>query len=325
MSKLAVQPKKVDYKLFKIEEETAVAIENSFKPAIDKMLELAPSVLACLEMEESPEQEKEAKELHSKFVRIRTATNKIHAHEKGKVSGLPKYCDALKNARKEIGDPIEAKLKEIKDRAKLKKEAEIAELNTLRSNQIAQFLAPDAAPVPNLGEMDEILWATLLDGTKATYELNKKKLEDAEAEAKKKADYQAETMRRYNELMPYQRFATEETKKTYANMSPNDFEAVLTEAKMLSKKADEEVENLRKENEAINKKLEEAEKTVPVEETIYSGANDKETLVNLCDYLDSVKDKFTFQDPEYVKVFVKTVNYLTQLTNNLESFNNQKQ
>lgn len=344
MSNLAVTPINVVKGELVISDADVATIDKAYQPAIDKMLELAPKVVECFEMEKGDEKTKLAKSLYTDYVKIRTTTHReIHKVEKAKYTAQGKYCDLHKRTRDEIGDPIEAKLKEIRDEAKIEKEKNMAELQTLRENELSAFLEPTAEMIPDLGKMNDVVWAALLAGAKSTFDLNNRIEKDETDLAKEKADYQAETMRRYNLLMPLQRFVTDENKRTYAELKADDFNAILLEAQTLSDEAAKELVEVKEAVKVLEEKVETVtqEKEVLVEEKAAvveenksfndviqekaqarrPDATDKEKMTAFVLDLRTVIRRYEYTDPKFVDVSVKSNNYLTQLINNIEAFN----
>ena len=176
-----VKFKKVDPAQYGIPEKKAQEISKMFKPMLDKMVELEKEFNKIVDFGKiTPEICLLARELRLKYVKIRTATDKIHKELKQYFLQGGRFVDGWKNAQILASQSHEERLTEIERHFEIMEQQKKEELNEKRK-EILQKAGVDFIP-DNLGEMSEDIWSNYLLGAKESVRIRK----EAELEAEKK-------------------------------------------------------------------------------------------------------------------------------------------
>lgn len=203
---------KIDGKEFGLEETKAREISNQFKPMLDKMVELEKEYNEIIELPiADPESARKAKSLRLKYVKVRTGTAEIHKAQKAFYLAGGRFVDGWKNAQLFASEGIEKKLEAIeKFQENLEKER-IAELQTLREEQLLPYGVENVSSL-NLGIMSEQVWFNFFTGTRDNYqrqvEAEQKVVEQKIAE-EKRIQTEQEAQRIENEKLKAEALAKE--------------------------------------------------------------------------------------------------------------------
>lgn len=194
--------KTVDPKEFGIEEVKARQMQAMFDPMLNEMSGLEVEFNHVRTLGISKATCKEAKALRLKYVKIRTATAKVHKEGKAFYLAAGRFIDGLKNAQLFASQGIEDKLKGIEDHYENLETERIAELQVERIAELAKYDVDGAAM--DLGSMADDVWSNYLTGTKSGHEIKiaaeKKAEEDRLAAEKAEAD-RLEAQRLENEKL----------------------------------------------------------------------------------------------------------------------------
>lgn len=227
------------------------------------------------------------KRLALREVRINVEKTRVALKEQSKREG--QAIDGASNIIKAIIIPIEERLEKMEKFAETKK----AERVEKRLNDRMEALMPyvDSVSVYNLREMDDVVFANLLESSKLAFEATKQAQAKAEADrlAKEKADKEEqEKIRKENEELKKQAEEAEkkradEKKKQDAEMEKERAERqkILDEEK---KKREELEAQMKAKEEADKKAKDEADAKIRAEEEIRRKAllaPDKEKLIEL--------------------------------------------
>jgi hypothetical protein len=241
---------KVDPKEFGLEETKAQDIALQFKPMLDKMVELETEFNEVVKLDiENPETSKKAKELRSKYVKVRTGTAEIHKQQKAFYLAGGRFVDGWKNAQLFASQGKEEKLIEIE---KYYENIEKQKLQALKQERV-DMLKPyiDNAEELELHLMTEDVWEA--------YFMVKKKNHEERIEAERIAELQRiEEELRLEKEREAQRLENERLRKE-AEKREKEIEAERKkQADIIAKQQREAQEKLdaeRKERERIENEL----------------------------------------------------------------------
>lgn len=165
--------------------------------------------------EESPEQEKQARETRLALVKIRTSAEKLHKEMKAGILTQGRAIDGAKNIVIACTEPTEKEMKAIEDRAVRREEEARMKLHNERKAELNQYT--NAYDTLSLGRLTEEEYANMLTGAKLAHEARieqERKAAEERAAAEKAA--QAERDRLEAERIEKERLAEEERKKIAA-------------------------------------------------------------------------------------------------------------
>lgn len=189
MNKL-VKIEKINPSEFGLDENKAAEVESNFLPIISETEQLIPAYNELIAKEISKELIPQAKELRLKFMRLRTATDKIHKTTKAFYLAGGRFVDAWKNKNVTIIESMEEKLSLIENHYINIEKERIKNIEIERLNLIKQYT--EILPM-GLGQMDQTVFDNYLNGLKVAYEAKIKA--EKEAEEKKLAEIEAERQR----------------------------------------------------------------------------------------------------------------------------------
>lgn len=193
----------VDPSEYGIESSRAAEVEEVFRPMLEKMTELEESYNGIVSAPISPEICDQAKKLRLQYVKVRTATAKIHKKAKAFYLAGGRFVDGWKNTQKFASEGVEEKLKLIEDHYVKIEQERVEALRMERLSALSPYWDVKTEPL-HLGEMEEDVWLIFLEGTKTAYE-NKiaaeKRAEEDRIAFEKKEEAEQEALRLENERL----------------------------------------------------------------------------------------------------------------------------
>lgn len=161
-------------------EKKANEIKVAFRPIIEQMDGLQAEYDAIMLLDMSENKARMARNLKSRYTKLRTATGKIHKDQKQFYLQGGKYVDSWKNAQLSVSKVLEDSLSDVGDYYERLKQEERDAIFKARTEAL---MSNGVETVPDgLADMSEEVWVLYLAGVEASY---KKKLEE-EAEAEEK-------------------------------------------------------------------------------------------------------------------------------------------
>lgn len=159
---------KVDAAQYGLQATEASQVEAVFIPMIQKMTALEGEFNEIKAAEITPEICTKAKELHMKYVKVRTGTAEIHKKAKAYYLAGGRFVDGWKNAQEFASQGKEQALLEIEKHFERIEEARIKAIEEARKEQLKEFttVVPDA-----LGWMTEETFNIYMAGAKQQFEL----------------------------------------------------------------------------------------------------------------------------------------------------------
>jgi hypothetical protein len=269
---------KLDPTEYGLDENRAKEVEVAFTPAIierDALLDVYQNLLT---LEITPAVCEQAGELRKKLVKIRTNIGRIHQSEKAFYLAGGKFVDAWKNKNIAPIEMMESNLSDIELHYVRIENARISALGEERSQLVAKY----TTAIPSgLAMMEQETFDSLLLGIKAGYEAKIKAEKELaeEMERKKEADriemarLSAENKRLEAERIRHQQAIAEQVK--------------LAEAEAKAKQ--DEINRLRSEAIAKEKKELEEAKRIKAEEAKAKRAPDKVKMLKLAEAIDAIQ------------------------------------
>lgn len=245
-----------------LEESKAKALVKVFQPlteALDENEDAYQDILSKEKDGVTVSLTAEAKKLRLKIRPIRTTADKLHKEVKAAITAEGRAIDGVRNAVKAAVSEKEEKLKEIEEhfiRIEAEKKARLQEerLHALEKYEVETTGL-------NLGEMSTDAWATYLMGVKAQHNERleaERKAEEARIEEQRKRDLYE---KRRNELIPVWQFTDEVARQSnLGEISDKEFKGLLDYATKKKHEHELKQEEIRKENERLQKEAAEREK-----------------------------------------------------------------
>lgn len=154
---------------FGLTDETAKTIKLQFQPMLDKMVELEGEYNSIIALPiEDRETAKKAKELRSKYVKVRTGTADIHQQQKKFYLNGGRFVDGWKNAQIFASQGKEETLEKIEKYAETQAKLRIEKLQSERAEIIRPYVADTTAL--DLGTMQDDVFDAYLSARKKAYE-----------------------------------------------------------------------------------------------------------------------------------------------------------
>lgn len=189
-----------------------VSIRQGFGAFMQQASELVDKGRAIAEAEESPEQEKQARETRLALVKVRTGAEKLHKEMKAGILVQGRAIDGAKNIVIACTEPTEKEMKLIEDRAERRAEEARQKLHAERKAALNQYTT--AYDTLSLGRLSDEEYTTMLEGAKLAHEARiEAERKAAEERAAAEAAAQAERERLEAERIERERLAEEERKK----------------------------------------------------------------------------------------------------------------
>lgn len=155
-------------------EEQVATLNNAFLEPLKIAQELESNYLKIANAPITPSVCNEADELRKKYVKIRTATDKLHKSEKQYYLQAGRYVDDLKKEVLSVVSERENKLKDVAEYFENIRKAEIAKLEEERTG----LLLPYTQDIPKgVGEMTQDLFETILEGAKVKHAQEQERIE----------------------------------------------------------------------------------------------------------------------------------------------------
>lgn len=180
----------VDNNQYGIPNEKAVQIIQSFSGVAAEMQELEPSYQDVISKEINPDICKEAGELRKRYVKIRTATSKIHKDEKAFYLNGGRYVDAIKNMQQKVSSEKEEELSKIEKYYELLEQERIEKLVAHRTKILGQFNVEGNGIPANIGIMTDEEFDQYVEGVKYAHIQRKKREEEEELARQKEIERQ---------------------------------------------------------------------------------------------------------------------------------------
>lgn len=185
---------------FGLTDETAKTIKLQFQPMLDKMVELESEYNAIIVLPiEDRETAKKAKELRSKYVKVRTGTADIHQQQKKFYLNGGRFVDGWKNAQIFASQGKEETLEKIEKYAEIQAKQRIEKLQSERAEIIRPYV-PDTTAL-DLGTMQDDVFDAYLSARKKAHEdklAAEKKAEEDRIERERLEAEERETQRLEN-------------------------------------------------------------------------------------------------------------------------------
>lgn len=179
---------------------------------MEQASELVNKGRAIAEDEESPEQEKQARETRLALVKVRTGAEKLHKEMKAGILTQGRAIDGAKNIVIACTEPTEKEMKLIEDRAERRAEEARQKLHADRKAELNQYTT--AYDTLSLGRLSDEEYTAMLAGAKLAHEARiEQERKAAEERAAAEAAAQAERERLEAERIEKERLAQEERKK----------------------------------------------------------------------------------------------------------------
>jgi len=157
-----------------LQEKTAKNISDTFKPMLDKMVELENEFNDVMARKIDPETIDMATELLNKYVKVRTGTAEIHKGLKRFYLQGGRFVDGWKNAQIMASEGKEQKLMEIKKHYENIERERQNDLHNQREKELLAF-DYDAPIIPgSLGIMADEVWNNYKTGAKLNFEAKQK-------------------------------------------------------------------------------------------------------------------------------------------------------
>jgi hypothetical protein len=168
-----------------------VSIRQGFGAFMQQADELVKKGQAIAVADESPEQEKAARETRLALVKVRTGAEKLHKEMKAGILIQGRAIDGAKNIVIAATEPTEKAMKAIEDRAELRAEEERRKLHEERYAELNKYTT--AYNTLSLGRMTAEECAGLLDDAKLAHEarIAREKRQEEERIAAEKAAEEA--------------------------------------------------------------------------------------------------------------------------------------
>ena len=226
-----------------------VSIRTGFGAFMQQADELVTKGRAIVAAEESPEQEKQARETRLALVKVRTGAEKLHKEMKAGILTQGRAIDGAKNIVIAATEPTEKELKAIEDRAELRTEEERRKLHEERYAELNKYTA--AYNNLSLGRLSDGDYAGLLDDAKLAHEARiarENKAEEERIAAEKAAE--EERKRIEAERIEKARKEAEERAELEAKLKAEKEERERIEAEAKAEREKAEAEQKRKDAEA---------------------------------------------------------------------------
>lgn len=189
-----------------------VSIRTGFGAFMQQASELVEQGRIIAAADESPEQEKQARETRLALVKIRTGAEKLHKEMKAGILTQGRAIDGAKNIVIAATEPTEKELKAIEDRAERRAEEARLKLHNERKAALNQYTT--AYDTLSLGRLSEDEYAPMLAGAKLAHEARiEQERKAAEERAAAEAAAKAEQERLEAERIERERIAEEERKR----------------------------------------------------------------------------------------------------------------
>lgn len=299
-----------------LEEKKAQQISDMFKPMLDKMVDLEKEYNEFALLEISEDTCKKAKELRSKFVKVRTGTAKIHKELKTFYLQGGRFVDGWKNAQIMASGDIEKKLKDIEEHYLNIEKEKIAKLQAKREQEV--LLYTDISSNSHLGEMLDCVWDNYILGLKLVHEA---KIKAAEEERQKQIE---EEQKRIEE----DKAIREENERIKQELIEKEAEVEKERKEARKKEVEQEKEHQRlieiERREIREKEIElkaitdkEAQKKQIEKEALEQELKkgDKEKYEDLKNDLKSITEKYSFKSEKYKSSFQKIIQMIDHIIN----------
>lgn len=250
----------VNPKEFGLEDGQANEIIGNLPELIEDRKLIDTEYQEVMEMDdEDPEKEKIAREVRIKYQKHRTqGIGKWHKIKKDVFLRGGQFVDALNRDQVTINQDKESKLMEIEKRAEILEKKRLEELQAKRVELLSQYV--EDAEERDLASMQEDVWEPYLASKKKEYEdrlESEKKAEEERIEQERKVKLYNE---RKEQLIPFWSHLKEDHKSAdLGELTEEDFNIILNEAKKATIKHEKEQEKIRAENERLRKEREAAE------------------------------------------------------------------
>jgi hypothetical protein len=245
-----------------IDKSKADQILEAFDPAYLKAKEYEKNVAEVKAMETSPEKCAKAKRLRLDFRAVRTAADKTREKLKEKSLAEGRAIQGVFNILKLSISDNETELLEIETHYERIEQAKIQKIQDKRISELAEFDV-DGLNM-DLGNMDDIIYSNLLEGSKSKWQAVKdaeKKAEEERIETERLENLYYE---RKDLLAPYIDFIVPNLLNN--KTTEKEFQDILSSAKELKADYQKDQEEIRLENERLKKEAEKAEKARLAEE-----------------------------------------------------------
>lgn len=206
-------PKEVEVlptlEMSEVPQEFQVKIRAGFGEYLMQADTLVSKAREIAEMNESPEQEKAARETRLALVKVRTGAERVHKDMKADILVQGRAIDGAKNIVIAATQPSEKAMKEIEDRAETRAEEARRKLHDERYAELNQYTT--AYNTLSLGRMTAEEYAGLLDDAKLAHEARiarEKRQEEERIAAEKAAE--EERQRKEQERIAAEKKAAEE-------------------------------------------------------------------------------------------------------------------
>lgn len=254
-------PKEVEVlptlEMSEVPQEFQVKIRAGFGEFLAQADTLVTKAREIAEMNESPEQERAARETRLALVKVRTGAEKVHKDMKADILVQGRAIDGAKNIVIAATQPSEKAMKEIEDRAETRAEEARRKLHDERYAELNKYTT--AYNTLSLGRMTDEEYAGLLDDAKLAHEARiarEKRQEEERIAAEKAAE--EERKRKEEERIAAEKKAAEERAELERKLAAEkaERERIEAEAKAERDQREAEREAERKKAEAERAKLE---------------------------------------------------------------------
>lgn len=242
-----------------VPQEFQVKIRASFGELMQQADTLVTKARDISAMDESPEQEAQARTTRLALVKVRTGAEKIHKEMKQGILVQGRAIDGAKNIVIAATQPSEKDMQAIEDRSELRAEEERKKLHEKRFAELNKFTT--AYNTLSLGRLSADEYAGLLDDAQLAHEARiarEKKAEEDRIAAEKAAE--DERKRIEVERIEKERIAAKERAELEKKLKVEQAERERIEAEAKAERAKTEAEQKRKDAEAAKALAEEKAK-----------------------------------------------------------------
>ncbi len=229
-----------------VDQAKEMDLQKSFQPKIDEREVLAIEYKRVISLDISKDTCEEAKALRNQLVKVRTGISKIHKSQKDFFWSAGKLVDAWKNKETEPVTQMEDKLKEIENHFQEIEDLRVEAVYNERQQILVEY---KAAHIPHdLGMIDANVWEAMKKGAKLLYEANIKEEEEAKEARRLEKEKQKIHNERNNFLLPLVVWIKCESEINWddlSELSTEDYEKRLSDARSKKKESEAEVERLR--------------------------------------------------------------------------------
>lgn len=250
--------RKVDPKEYGLQDEQAQSIEQAFMPKIIERDGLKNVYKSLLTQEMSPELSKQAGDLRRMLVKVRTGIAEIHRTQKAFYLAAGRYVDAWKNKETLPVEQMEENLSKIE---KHYENIEIERKAKLRAERLEELMNFDVdGRFTTLEEMSLEVWNTYLEGVKLQFNQKKELERKAEEEIQRIESIRCLHNERILSTRSLWNFVPAEIQeKNLGEITKEEWEKIIADAKASKEKEEAEQERIRVENEKLEREKKIAE------------------------------------------------------------------